>query len=442
MLRTTRESNGQGTDEVVKAERLREVPHREKPTNGTRPAATPEAGRLNGTFADWLANGDAARPDRGPALAMFCYEAPDGMVGRYVARLSAALARRKVAVHLYTRHDFPTVPGVTVHAVGEGGEGGLVAQVQEFTNRACNLFLQQLQAGTAPATLMGHEWSAVPALSLLHSLKGLDTILTLHSLERQRSDMTGELSRRIEEIETSGLREAKAVLTHTGATAEVAKYWVPECAGRIGCLRQPFPTEKFPKVADPGAVKARYNVGPVDPTIVYLGDLDDRYGPDLLVKAMPPVLRNHPQARLVIVGDGQLYWPLRVYARYLLLEHAVRLVGHLEDDRLHELIGAAEVIAVPSRTATPWWPIQAAWAARRPVIATHNAAPGLLEHEKDAVLFHPNENSCVWGIERILFDPDLGQAIAGRGADKLEERFGWNIVAEQVEQLIGVRQAR
>ncbi len=439
MLGTSRERGDRAAGEVVKAERVREVPHREKPTNGTYRNGT-EAGRLNGAFAEWLTNGAGAGHDRRPILAVFCYEAPDSVVGRGVARLTAALARRQIAVHLYSRHEFPQAPaGVIVHAVGEAGDGDLVAQVQEFTHRACNAFLQQFPNGSAPVTVMGHEWSTVPALSMLRSLKGLDTILALHSLERQRSDLTGALSRRIEEIETSGLREAKAVLVHNPATAEVAKYWVPECAGRIGCLRQPFPTEKFQKALDPGAVKARYQVGPVDPTIVYVGDLDDRYGPDLLVKALPPVLRNHPQARLVIVGDGQLFWPLRVYTRYLLLEHAVRLVGSLEDEPLYELIAAADVIAVPSRGPTPWWPIQAAWAARRPVIATHNAAPGLVEHEKDAVLFHPNENSCVWGIERILFDPDLGRSIAERGAEKLEERFGWNIVAAQVEELMGVR---
>jgi glycogen(starch) synthase len=424
--------------EIVRIERALEEAGREKPTNGSHANGAPIGGR-NGAPGSWLSNGAAVEHDGRPVLALFCYEAPDGVVGQSVAGLASALARRQVAVHLFARHDFPAVAvNVTVHAVGESKEGDLLAQVREFTHRACNAFLQCFQAGQA-VTPLGHEWSAVPALSLLRGIKSLDTILLLHSLERQRSDMTGDLSRRIEEIEISGLREAKAIRVHDGGTAEVAKYWVPECAGRIGCLRRPFPTEKFRKSLDPGAVKARYQVGPVDPTILYLGDLDDRYGPDLLVKAMPPVLRNHPQARLVIVGDGNLYWPLRVYSRYLLLDHAVRLVGHLEDEQLHELIQASDLVVVPSREATPWWPIQAAWAARRPVAATHNAAPGLVEHERDCVLFHPNENSTVWGIERLLFDPDLGRALAERGADKLEERFGWNIVAEQVEELMGVR---
>src|SRR5206468_4389386 len=137
----------------------------------------------------------------------------------------------------------------------------------------------------------------------------------------------------------------------------------------------------FTKDVDPGHIKARYQIGPLDPTIVFVGDLNERYGPDILVKAMPAILKNHPQARLIVVGDGQLYWPLRVYTRYLLLEHAVRLVGSVEGQALNELVQAADIIAVPSRESTPWWPIQAAWASRRPVVATHEAAPTLLEHE-------------------------------------------------------------
>src|SRR5262249_11897267 len=163
--------------------------------------------------------------------------------------------------------------------------------------------------------------------------------------------------------ELRGLREAGAILVNQPATAEVAKYWVPECADRLVSARQPFPVATFDSTFDPGAIKARYQVGPIDPTILFLCDLSEHYGPDLLGKAMPGVLKNPKQARLIVVGDGGLYWPLRVYSRYLLLEHAVRLVGHVEGQPLQELIQAADMIVVPSRESTPWWPIQAAWAA-------------------------------------------------------------------------------
>jgi glycosyltransferase involved in cell wall biosynthesis len=407
------------------------------PPNGAPsrlPALLPAPTAVNGT-------GTYAKARR--TLAVFCYEEPDSALGRHVAQTAAALARRQTTVHLFTRHPAEALtPGVTVHAVGDGPGDDLVGQVQEFGRRACNAFLQQFPAGSENVTALGYEWSGAPALSVLQGIRNTTTFLSLHSLERQRCDMTGALSEQIEAIELAGLRQARTVLVQEPATAEIAKYWVPECADRLVAARQPFPIERFEATLDPGQVKARYQVGPVDPTIVCLGDLEERYGPDLLVKALPAVLKNHKQARLIVVGDGGLYWPLRVYTRYLLLEHAVRLAGSVEGQALCELIQAADLVAVPSREATPWWPILAAWAARRPVVASHQAAPGLVEHEQDAVLCYPNENSCVWGIERILFDADLGREIAARGRQKLEERFGWNAVAAQVEELMAVPAAR
>jgi glycosyltransferase involved in cell wall biosynthesis len=425
--------------------------------NGTTPAEPPEARTReggdgaqvngNGAAAEALlrrpaaeanGNGAAAHEER-PALAVFCYQAPDSPVGKNAARTVAALARRQVPVRLFARHDFgDAVAGAAVHAVGDCPDGDLVDSVQEFTRRACNTFLQYYADGSAHVTLLGYEWSAMPALSILRGVKNLSGLVSLDSLERQRSDMSSDLSRRIAAIELAGLREARAVLVQNPAAGEVAKYWVPDCADRLVPARQPFPMDTFDTGSDAGAVKARYQVGPVDPTILYVGDLDARYGPDILVKALPAVLRHHPQARLVIVGDGPLFWPLRVYTRYLLLEHAVRLPGSVEGRAMCELVQAADVVAVPSREPTPWWPVLAAWAARRPVVATHEAARGLLEHEKDGVLCYPNENSYVWGIERVLYDPHLARDVGRGGRAKLERRFGWECVADQVVELMGV----
>jgi glycosyltransferase involved in cell wall biosynthesis len=377
-----------------------------------------------------------------PALALFCYEDPGSAVGRFVANVAGALARRKVPVHVFARGAFEAAPGVSVHAVGDGPEADLPAQVQEFTHRATNAFLKQFELATAPVTLLGAEWSSFPALALLRGIKNLPTLLAVHSLERQRSDVSSDVSKYVEEIELDGLRAARAVLVQDPATVEVARYWAPECADRLVTARQPFPVAPFATNVDPGMVKSRYEVGPVDPTILYVGDLSERYGPDLVLKAMPAILKNNKQARLIVAGAGDQYWRLRVFTRYLLLEHAVRLPGSVEGQAAYELIQAADVVVVPSREATPWWPIQAAWAARRPVVATHNAAPGLVEHGQDALLVYPSENSLVWGVEQILFQPELARELARKGHEKLEERFGWNGVAAQVEELMATPVAR
>lgn len=374
-------------------------------------------------------------------LAMFCYENPDSPVGRHVAKVAATLAHRQVDVHLFTRRPFElAVPGIHDHAVGEPTDAAILDQVEEFTGRACTAFLGHFPDLAPPVALLGCEWSAVPALELLRADRKCDFLLSLSSLERQRSDMSGAVSKRIEDIETNGLRQAGQVLAQQPGVAELARLLLPECAGRLSVARQPFPVQQFDGKLDPGVVKARFQIGPIDPTVLFIGDMDERHGPDVLMKSVPALLRNHRQLRFVFVGDGAQWWPLRVHSRYLLLEHAVRLVGHLEGQPLQELIQAADVVVVPSREQTEWWPIQAAWAARRPVVASHPVGSALIEHERDGVLIYPHESSCVWGIERLLFDGELMNRAASRGHDKLEERFGWNSVAQQLEELLGVPQ--
>lgn len=384
------------------------------------------------------------RPAR-PPLAVFCHEPPDSFVGGHVSKVVSALAAREQMVHLFCRHSFRfDHPLIRVHAVGnvegnvDGNQLDLIEQVQRFARDASNAFLQVMPV-SQPVAVLGYEWTSAPVLSLLKGLRNLPTVLSLHSLERQRSDLSSEISRKIVEIEYEGIQSAAKLLLHDPATIEVARQWIPSCMDRLIQSRPIFPTNQFEHDIDPGTIKSRYQVGPIDPMILYVGDLDERYGPDVLLRAMPALLRHHPQVRLVIVGDGNLFWPLRVYTRYLLLEHAVRLVGHVEGQDLHTLIQASDVVAVPSREPTPWWPIQAAWAARKPVVATHDAARGLTEHEKDSVLIYPSENSVVWGVERVLYDQELRVSIGEAGRRKLEDRFGWNSLAEQLESILATQ---
>src|SRR5262249_5304308 len=175
---------------------------------------------------DWAADSAAAKPRDGrPALALFCYETPDSIVGQFVGSLAEALARRQRSVHLFSRCCFHLeTDDVTTYVLGEGDTGDLIDQVQEFNRRAANAFLKQFPTSATPAALLGCEWSAAPALSLLRGIKQVPTLLSVHSLERQRNDLSSAISKRIDEIELTGLREARTVLLHAQATAEGVKY--------------------------------------------------------------------------------------------------------------------------------------------------------------------------------------------------------------------------
>ena len=155
-----------------------------------------------------------------------------------------------------------------------------------------------------------------------------------------------------------------------------------------------FPWREFVSDLDPAVVKARYQIGPTDPTILFVGDLDERHGPDLLMRVMPALLKGHAQARLVVVGDGPLLWPLRVMSRYMLLDYAVRVTGHIGGREVRELVAAADIMAVPSRASTEDWQILSAWSARRPVVAARVAADGLCREGEDSLLIEPEAALC------------------------------------------------
>src|SRR5262249_52509158 len=152
-----------------------------------------------------------------------------------------------------------------------------------------------------------------------------------------------EEARAIHAVECEALGAARHVLAHDAATGEVARQAAPACGERITVAHQIFDTTPFDTGLDPGSIKARYQVGPLDPVLLYVGDLEDRYGPELLVKAMPAILRHHQQARLVIVGEGSSQWPLRVFSRYLLLDHAIRIVGSVVGRDAYDLVEASDI---------------------------------------------------------------------------------------------------
>src|SRR5208337_2657452 len=143
----------------------------------------------------------ADRPEGGPALAVFCYEDPDGFVGQYVSWVAGLVAARGTPVHLFGRRPFAEgAPGVHNHAVGDCGDDDLLGSVREFTRRNCEAFRNAFPLGAAGVTLLAHDWSAVPAALTLKAMHGLEVLVKYHSLEWQRTDVVSETARQIAEI--------------------------------------------------------------------------------------------------------------------------------------------------------------------------------------------------------------------------------------------------
>ncbi len=90
------------------------------------------------------------------------------------------------------------------------------------------------------------------------------------------------------------------------------------------------------------------------PTVAFAGRLVAKKGVDVLLRAMAAVVRQLPNTRLLIAGDGKERPRLeRLILEYRLGDH-VTMCGHLGRPQLDERLGAAWVQALPSRYPEPF----------------------------------------------------------------------------------------
>ena len=365
-------------------------------------------------------------------IALVCFEEPSTTVGRFAAQAAQALAARGHKVHTYSRDPLGIESeAVQQHVLGSASENDLIGNVRAFTLSVSTRFQISIPQDEN-AVLLGCEWTAIPALQILSAIRRLPSLLVLHTIERQRSDMTSGLSRQIAAIETEGLLQAKAVFVRGANTLDVARRLIPDFADKVQPLAENFDPSPFRQQLDAGAIKAQYQIGPVDPTILFCGELNEDHGPDLIIKAVPSILKKFPQARFIFVGDGPLFWMLRIYSRYLNLDHAVRITGHLDWKETHALVQACDLLLVPSRKPTENWPILAGWAAGKAVLVSKETAGELVEHEENGIHLLPLPDSCAWGVERVLNDPFIWGRIVENGRAKLNAQFGFDALAGQL----------
>lgn len=372
--------------------------------------------------------------------AIICFEDAESAVGRFAASAARGLAADGHTVLLLSRQALNvSAENVTTHVIKSESEGDLIGDIRAFTLGVYGAFTGLVPHTQDDIVLVGCEWSAIPALQIISALRAAPILLCFQTLERQRSDMTSRESKQIEEFEIQGIRQAKSVLVRGEKTAELAIKIAgldSTAAKRVEVLADSFPVESFRRALDVGAVKARHMIGPVDPTFLFVGPLDEDHGPDLLMKAIPIILKAHGQARFIFVGEGPLFWMLRIYTRYLNLEHAVRILGHLEGAALNEIVQAADIIIAPERKTGDNWPILAGWAAGKAVVASHEAAQGLITHEQNGVLIYPLADSCAWGACQILKDTELWSRLVENGKEKISVDMGEKALAAQLQKVM------
>jgi phosphatidylinositol alpha-1,6-mannosyltransferase len=283
----------------------------------------------------------------------------------------------------------------------------------------------------APLGLMGPDLRRAGALRLVG---------TTHGHEAAWAQLPGSrvLLRRI--------GEGTDTLTYLGeyTRSRIAAALTPQAAGRMVHLPPGVDEKSFHPGSGGAVVRAR--LGFTDrPVVVCVSRLVKRKGQDTLILALPRVLREFPDAVLLIVGDGPYRQELQNLAERTGVSQAVHFTGPVPWSELPAHYGAGDVFAMPCRTRRGGLDVEGlgivyleASATGLPVVAgdSGGAPDAVLDGETGWVVPGGDPAAAADRILGLLRDPGLRTAMGERGRRWVEESWRWDHLAGRLKSLL------
>lgn len=363
-----------------------------------------------------------------------------GGVASHVTELATVLAKKGHLVHVFTRrmpgqsaHD--RIDGVHYHRCTYSGHHDFVDDI----NNMCRSFVDrvfEVEDFVGHFDIVhAHDWLSANAMIWIKQGRKHKCVLTIHATEYARCGNSFPHGRsvRIRDQERAGAYWADRLIAVSQATKNelMWMYEIPE--QNISVIYNGVSASRFNMHSDPGNDKKRYGIAPLDPTVLFCGRLVWQKGPDLLIEAIPLILKYYSKAKFVFVGDGGMRGNLEARARQLGVADAVRFLGYRCGDELVSLFKMADVVCLPSRNEPFGIVALEAWSANKPIVITKNGGPNeYVRHETDGLKIEPNPHSITWGVCALFSNFEWSRWMGENGRKAVEQRFTWDQISDQL----------
>jgi len=207
-------------------------------------------------------------------------------------------------------------------------------------------------------------------------------------------------------------------------------------ADKVRLIWNGAPLDEF---APPGAEVAaatRQALGlpPTAPVVGTIARLNEQKGHRTLLDAAPRVLAARPDARFLVVGDGDQMEPLQAQAQALGIGARVVFAGHRTD--VPALLGAIDVFCISSNyEGTPLTLFEAMAAGRAIVSTAVDGCREVLAEGESGLLVPPRDPEALAGaLLRVIQDASLRQRLAA-GARAASAQYDIARCVERMQDL-------
>lgn len=260
---------------------------------------------------------------------------------------------RTVGSHLnpYGSYDFGR-PGIDPDVLKEDDQeieevshfrGGysedLMDEVDRFTTAASAVVLEEHMRRKADV-IHAHDWMTYPAAIMASRLSGLPFVAHLHATEVDRCGDHGW--DRIYNIEREGLQAAAHVIAVSNRTKQVAIEHYGVDPSKISVVYNgAFLHDKIPTFTVPDLVKD-------EKRILFMGRVTYQKGPKHFVEAARHVLKEMPDVRFIMAGNGDLLPRMIRRVAELRMGSRFHFPGFMRGSDVQHMYSMATLYVMPS----------------------------------------------------------------------------------------------
>jgi len=167
--------------------------------------------------------------------------------------------------------------------------------------------------------------------------------------------------------------------------------------------------------------------------VVSSSRLTPKNGLGYLIRAVGKV----PRLKLIIIGDGEQKKSLQTLISRLNLADRVFLLGHLEHSKLPGYLNMADIFCRPSINEGFGISFIESMACKIPTIGTNvGGITDIITDGKNGLLAPPEDTEALTKVlKRVLQDKNLRRTIAEEGLKTVKEKFTWEKVLGEMENV-------
>ena len=182
-------------------------------------------------------------------------------------------------------------------------------------------------------------------------------------------------------------------------------------------------------------LRDEYGMEPGSQIVGVVARLEPEKGHQTLIDAWPHVLREVPDAYLLVVGEGSRRDALEQQAAANRVAHRVVFTGRRDD--IPAVTAALDVAVLPSHREAQGLSILEAMALSRPVVASDvGGIPEMIQDGVTGLLVpHDEPEALAAAIVRLLKDHSFADTIARAGHDLVHDRFCIELMVKAVEEI-------